>query len=392
VHYRRQAEVWSPGAPLDGLTRFPVALAGSGPGSLELVWTDPESRIWYRRLGDDRWSAPLSLGLGAPLPPTLAYNAAARELELVAADLDGRLQLARAADGSWSAWSPVGVLSGPVAPVVAVNLLDRPFDVVYASPDGMLKGVHFAGGDWGPPAPSGGYSTLRPAVAVTGADTVEVVVTAPDGKVYANELQDGLWGPWRWTGLESDSPPALLASPAEYGLELFASGRDGRLWHSRLVNGLWGRPWPLGAVTRQPAAVTAGVDGGLELLIAGDDGSLWHNRFRPTAPELVSLAGQVQKIFDVHCVQCHDSGDPMAGQNLEPDAAYFSLPNVPSTQRKGMPRVDPGSPDTSYLIHKVSGTHLEVGGSGERMPQGGRLTDDEIRTLRQWIEQGALNN
>jgi mono/diheme cytochrome c family protein len=392
VHYRHQAEVWSPGLLLDGMTRLPMGLAGSSSSSLDLVWTDPDGTIWYRRLAGDRWGDAVSLGQGAPLPPALAYNPAAREVELVAVDPAGRLQLARSAGGSWSAWSPVGVMSGPVAPALGINVLDRPFDLVYAAPDGMLKGTHFTGGAWSPPLPSAGYTTLRPAVAVTGAGTVEVVVTAPDGRVYANEMTDGLWGPWRWTGLESDAAPSLLSSSAEYGLELFVTGRDGRLWHSRFVNGVWGRAWPLGAVSSQPAAVTAGADGGLELLAAGDDGSLWHNRFRPASPELVSLAGQVQKIFDIHCVQCHDSGEPMADQNLEPDAAYFSLPNVRSTQLKRMPRVDPGSPDNSYLIHKLSGTHLEVGGSGEPMPMGGRLTEDEIQTLRKWIEQGALNN
>jgi mono/diheme cytochrome c family protein len=229
-------------------------------------------------------------------------------------------------------------------------------------------------------------------VAVTGADTVEVVVTAPDHRVYHNRLEDGVWAGWIWTGLESDTAPALLSSPTDNGLELFVTGRDGRLYHSRLINDVWGTPWPLGAVSGQPAAATVGTDGGLELLMAGADGNLWHNRFRPNAPDLTSLSGQVQRIFDAHCVQCHDTGDAESDQNLEQDNSYSSIVQVSAEELPFMHRIEPGSPEKSYLYHKITGTQAEVGGSGERMPKGGQLSDAEIATIRAWIAQGALDN
>jgi mono/diheme cytochrome c family protein len=392
MHYRFQAGSWLPGVSLQATTGLPPALAATGAGALDLVFTGPDGGLWHRRFLEARWGPAVSLGRGALLPPALAYNPAARELELVAADPAGQLQFTRTAGGPWSPWTPVGAAAGPVPPALAINLLDRPFDLLFTAPDGTLNGTRFAGGTWGPPLPAGGQTTLRPAVAVTGAGTVEVVITAPDRKVYHNQLADGAWGDWRWTGLESDTAPALLSSPTDYGLELVVSARNGRLLHSRFLNGVWGAAWSLGAVSGQPTAITAGPEGGLELLLAGADGSLWHNRFRPTSPDLVSLSSKVQRIFDVHCVQCHDSGEPLGEQNLEPDAAYFSLVHVPATGLPTMRRVDPGSPDGSYLLHKVSGTHTKVGGTGEQMPQGGRLTDEEIQTIRDWIAQGALNN
>ena len=126
--------------------------------------------------------------------------------------------------------------------------------------------------------------------------------------------------------------------------------------------------------------------------MAGADGSLWHNRFRPASPDLVSLSGKVQAIFDAHCVQCHDAGDPQEGQDLEPDSAYSSTVQIPSMEAPTMHRIEPGSPDRSYLYHKITGTQSSAGGSGARMLRGGRLSYAEIQTIRAWIAQGALDN
>ena len=392
IHYRFQADAWSSGISLDSTTRLPVALAASGGGNLDVALTAPDGTLFYRRFVAGQWSPALKLGQSALLPPALAYNPAAKELELVVADPAGQLQFARAVDGMWSAWSPIGAVSGPVAPALAINLLDRPFDLLFTAPDGVPNDMQFNAGAWSPSLPAGMQTLLRPAVAVTGADTVELVITAPDHKVYYNHLSDSAWAGWVWTGLESGTAPALHSSPTDDGLELFVSGLDARLLHSRLINGVWGQPWPLGAVTGQPATAAASFDGGLDLLMAGADGSLWHNRFRPASPDLVSLSGKVQAIFDAHCVQCHDAGDPQEGQDLEPDSAYSSTVQIPSMEAPTMHRIEPGSPDRSYLYHKITGTQSSAGGSGARMPRGGRLSDAEIQTIRAWIAQGALDN
>src|SRR5262249_42012012 len=156
-------------APATGL---PVALADSSAGVLDLALTDPEGGVWHRHFTGGRWGEPLLLGQGALLPPALAYNPAAKELELVGADPSGALQVARSAGGPWTPWSPIGAFAGPVPPALAINVLDRPFDLLFTAPDGFLKGAHFAAGSWGRPVSGDGFTLLRPAVAVTGADTV----------------------------------------------------------------------------------------------------------------------------------------------------------------------------------------------------------------------------
>ncbi len=77
---------------------------------------------------------------------------------------------------------------------------------------------------------------------------------------------------------------------------------------------------------------------------------------------------------------------------LYPDAAYANLVGVKSPAT-GLVRVDPGKPDSSYLIMKLEGTQLNKGGTGVRMPFGAEpLPADTIALIRSWIKAGAPNN
>ncbi len=112
-------------------------------------------------------------------------------------------------------------------------------------------------------------------------------------------------------------------------------------------------------------------------------------------PGEVSFSEQVQPILTDRCAfgGCHASTSPAAGQSLAEGLAYMNTVNVPSEELPSMDRVEPGDPDQSYLVHKIQGTHLDVGGSGLRMPRGQEpLSDDQIDLIRAWIEQGARNN
>jgi hypothetical protein len=90
---------------------------------------------------------------------------------------------------------------------------------------------------------------------------------------------------------------------------------------------------------------------------------------------------------------CHVGPDPQQGMDLSPAVAYSNIVNVPARELPSMMRVRPFQPDSSYLVHKVQGTHVLVGGSGARMPLGAPpLAQQEIDLIRSWIRQGALNN
>ncbi len=63
---------------------------------------------------------------------------------------------------------------------------------------------------------------------------------------------------------------------------------------------------------------------------------------------------------------------------------------VASTQSKLL-LVAPGEPETSYLMHKMDGTHADVGGSGSLMPMASTpISEAERDIVRAWIADGAL--
>lgn len=107
------------------------------------------------------------------------------------------------------------------------------------------------------------------------------------------------------------------------------------------------------------------------------------------ADDEVSFTRDIVPIFKRNCVACHLTGTEAGGLSLQPRAAFRFLVGVPSGESKLL-RVKPGSPQESYLVHKLAGTQAQVGGSGERMPLGNDpLADAQLTLIRTWISQGA---
>ena len=106
--------------------------------------------------------------------------------------------------------------------------------------------------------------------------------------------------------------------------------------------------------------------------------------------------GFVSAVLAANCNPCHTSNpgfpgaDPMAELG-DADAAYDLLVDHPAAETGGaLDRVEPGDSENSYIIHKLRGTHQDVGGSGARMPEGGPFLDDEtIDAIAEWIDAGA---
>jgi hypothetical protein len=109
----------------------------------------------------------------------------------------------------------------------------------------------------------------------------------------------------------------------------------------------------------------------------------------------VTLSADVQPILTTSCALsgCHAGANPQEGQNLSDGQTFSNVVNVASNELPTMDRVQPGQPDSSYLVHKIQGTHLQIGGSGERMPLGrSALSASEIALIRAWIQEGAKSN
>jgi SdrD B-like protein len=110
--------------------------------------------------------------------------------------------------------------------------------------------------------------------------------------------------------------------------------------------------------------------------------------------DTVKFATHVQSVFNGFCTGCHSTagGAPM-GLKLTSDSAYALTVEHAAGEAAGLKRIRTSLPDSSYLIHKIQGTHAGVGGSGDRMPSGlPALPNQTIRMIRRWVAAGAANN
>jgi len=93
-----------------------------------------------------------------------------------------------------------------------------------------------------------------------------------------------------------------------------------------------------------------------------------------------------ETVFTPLCIQCHQGAGAPLGLRLDAGNSFAMLVGVASVEEPSLLRVEPGLPDTSYLVQKVQGT-ATVGG---RMPLGGpALEQSSIDLIRSWIAGGA---
>lgn len=105
----------------------------------------------------------------------------------------------------------------------------------------------------------------------------------------------------------------------------------------------------------------------------------------PLPPTPRTLAADVQPILDARCLAgCHDAATRAQGLIL--DAAHAASALAATSPRAELPHVKPFDPARSYLLRKLLGTP-DI--QGDRMPPGAPLTDEELRTVSDWIAGGA---
>lgn len=123
----------------------------------------------------------------------------------------------------------------------------------------------------------------------------------------------------------------------------------------------------------------------LAFTIGGCKGAKRHDKLEATLRSIQEL------VFDASCVRssCHDTYTPESQLVLTRGRSHSELVNKPSFVMRHRIRVVPFRSEQSYLVDKLTGNRIV----GERMPIGRpRLPDSTIAVIRQWIDQGALNN
>jgi hypothetical protein len=104
-----------------------------------------------------------------------------------------------------------------------------------------------------------------------------------------------------------------------------------------------------------------------------------------------STIESVQPILDTSCTSCHSGKSPSAGLDMSSGNAWANTVGVASSQAAMDIVSDSGDPEDSYLWHKVNGTHIKAGGSGDQMPQGASaLSADDLDVIYNWMVDGAM--
>lgn len=116
----------------------------------------------------------------------------------------------------------------------------------------------------------------------------------------------------------------------------------------------------------------------------GSDGGGIPVAFDPTFTNIQN------NVFTPICTACHFGANAPQGLSLDEANSYNLLVGIPSVEKPELPRVAPGNPDGSYIIHKLEGGPNITGGQMplNRTP----LSQSTINAIRVWISQGALHN
>jgi mono/diheme cytochrome c family protein len=102
-------------------------------------------------------------------------------------------------------------------------------------------------------------------------------------------------------------------------------------------------------------------------------------------PRSVTFADHVYPILQEHCAECHQAGGSGAEDTGFRVDSYASLMQGSNYG----PVIEPGTARTSSLFILISSKdHLTVSMPRDRPP----LSDEEIETIRAWIDNGAPDN
>jgi hypothetical protein len=108
------------------------------------------------------------------------------------------------------------------------------------------------------------------------------------------------------------------------------------------------------------------------------------------APLTADFQSIQDNVFTPICTRCHIGAGAPQGLQLDADHSYALLVSVPSTEQPNVLRVEPGDPDSSYIIRKLQGA---AGITGQQMPLGGPyLPQSTIDVIKQWITAGAAKS
>ena len=155
-------------------------------------------------------------------------------------------------------------------------------------------------------------------------------------------------------------------------------------------------------IVKSVTGVTSAVITGLEtatkyyfVVRAQDAAKNAENNVKPLAVStLISFKLNIQPIFDRNCAVsgCHVLPTPPQGRVLSSGFAYTNTVSVVSVENTPMERIHPKDAENSYLYRKITGR--PAAGTNAMPPPGATSlpTAEEKDRIRDWINEGALND
>lgn len=374
----------------EGWVRIPVASSGT------LWWvTGIEDVVYASGTGgrvvryDPATGGVLDLSTGVPVTLYGVWGTSTNDVWTVGGNVDGSQPRTALLHHDGDAWTNV-----PLPPEANNRTLFKVWgtaadDVWVCGQAGLL--MHYDGAAW----------------SVVSSGTFESLFTVHGGPSIA--AVGGSVQP----AIVEKSPQGFLAATVPAGTETLRGvfvPQSGDPWACgmsasvlRRSSGRWTRQGGLpDAPSRDFHAVAIDDAGGVWLaggnLIQNTRGVLFYfgPRTIPTALfDQAKLRDRVQPALHQSCglTGCHIA--PFISEGLDlGTAAATRLANVGVPSRQSpLLRVVPGRPSQSYLWHKLVGSQSSVGGSGDRMPQGGPyLSQSDMDAVRAWILEGARDN
>ncbi len=92
-------------------------------------------------------------------------------------------------------------------------------------------------------------------------------------------------------------------------------------------------------------------------------------------------------LFDGCAAACHSGASPPGSLDLSANASFMMLVGMPSSADPNVDRVDPGQPETSYLVQKLEGVNGDPA-----HPSGSEVPQPDIDSIRGWIADGAIDD
>jgi WD40 repeat protein/mono/diheme cytochrome c family protein len=102
----------------------------------------------------------------------------------------------------------------------------------------------------------------------------------------------------------------------------------------------------------------------------------------PASAPMISYFKDVRPIFAVHCQGCHQPAKPMG------EFVMTVFDALAKGGESGTPAIVPGKPDESYLIAQIT----PADGKAEMPKDKDPLSQEQIKTIRDWIAAGATDD